>query len=321
MDEGTTYWFTIVDTDGKTNLTYHFTMDLDSTSQRKFIFSTYDPASMMYIWSDEHQRAYILERGEVGTKLPANVEIQLKNNNFSYIMDFDYYRECGLLTDDMIRAIAEFQRNAVSKYEAVKQKTTQMSEKLSTLDSAVGVIDFMKIAVNNVGFTEDNYLELTLNMNEYDNGIIYRTDQDTLDKDKFKLRTTSKLDTNGDPVDNPAAAYLYIIIPETASKSGQVEWMCAYLKQKIDTEDLDNTDPEHPNKLVFWLQDPLEFELEEPYDQYKFYLLKQNNVDGYLGALQVSDEAAVSSLDSTTRLITQPHPVYFETKNPRMYQE
>jgi hypothetical protein len=275
----------------------------------------------MYIWDDHNKKPYIVERGKTEKLLPATVEVQVVNNNFSYIMDFDYYRECGLLTDDMIKAIAEFQRNAVVKYETVKEKTNEMSKKLSTLDSAVGVIDFMKIAVNGVDHTEDNYLELTLNMNEYDNGIIYRTDQDTLDKDKFKLRTTSKLDTNGDPVDNPAAAYLYIIIPETASKSGQVEWMCAYLKQKIDTEDPDNTDPEHPNKLVFWLQYPLEFELKEPYDQYKFYLLKQNNVDGYLGALQVSDEAAVSSLDSTTRLITQPHPVYFETKNPRMRQE
>ena len=270
----------------------------------------------MYIWDEEHQKAYVVERGEAGEPLPATVEIQLKNNNFSYIMDFDYYRECGLLTDEMILAIAQFQHDAVAKYELVKNKTTEMSTKLSELDSFVGVIDFMKLAVSETGFTDDNYLKLTLNTTEYENGIIYRTDADSLEKDKFKLRTTSKLDTNGDPIDNPAASYLYIIKP-----GDQPAWVCAYLKEKIDITDPNNTDPEHPNQLVFWIQDPIGLTLKEPYNQYEFYLLKQNNIDGYLGALQAADEAAVTSLDTSTRLITQPHPTYFEKTSPRMYQE
>lgn len=110
---------------------------------------------MMYMWhqlNDETGYAYPVKYGaltyyvdEYGNplgspdgvalssniELPATVEIVEKQNWFSFLMDFSYYYNVGLFTDDMVQKLAEYQRKGAELYENAHDAMTAYLEALT----------------------------------------------------------------------------------------------------------------------------------------------------------------------------------------------
>lgn len=129
-----------------------FSPTVDIDADVKLIWSAMDPASMMYMWDEKNELAYHVEHGSVtryvdenGTplggvdgsdfssniQLPATVEIVEKQNWFSFLMDFSYYYNVGLFTDEMLQKLAEYQRGGAILYKDAHDAMTAYLEALT----------------------------------------------------------------------------------------------------------------------------------------------------------------------------------------------
>ena len=302
-DKGESMYFTVTD-DAGVDISYTFTPTEDLPAQCKLIFSLLDPSSMLYIWQDPNQdnpgRAYPVHKGKEGVELPASFSVDKEVKNwFQFVMNFDYYRSAGLLTDDMIQKIAEYQRTAPALYQAVSEASMSMSDALSVLSNTVGYIDFCKLDVDREeSLLGDGYTTLILDKTTYDDGVIYRTDYDVSKANRFKWRVTDSLNTDGDPI-NTAAAIVYVI-----HKTNPITWDKAYLKA-LDDEN-------NPSVLTLWSKSGT-MRINADTDQ--FFLFSYNGLNGYIGTLESNDESAIMSLEDTLRVATVDHPVHFTTEN------
>ena len=298
--QNTVYNFTFEDSAG-ISLTYYFTPTFPIKLGSKLIYSQLDPSSMLYIWDEENSKAYPVHKGTVGTALPAEVIIDKEVKNwFQFVMNFDYYREVGLLTDDMIQIIADYQRTAPAKYEEVAKASAQMSDAQTELSKTIGVIDFCKLDVDREEpLLGDGYTVLVLNKNTHEDGVIYRTDFNQNKDNYFEWRVTESLNTDGDPI-NSAAAVLYVV-----HDTDPVTWDKAYLKA---LDDKDN-----PTALTLWSSSG-SMRINNETDQ--FYLFAYNGINGHLGTLESNDESAVISLEEAVRVVTVDHPVIFTENDP-----
>lgn len=300
--QNNTYYFSFTD-DAGVNLTYHFVPHNNLNSGNKLIYSLLDQASMMYIWDETNRCAYPVTKGTKGTLLPAssstNIEVQ---NWFQFLMNYNYYRESGLFTDDMVQMIARYQRDAPAKYQAVSDASVNMSESRTTLSETIGNIDFCRLAISskNTSF-DDGYIALELDKRTYADGVIYRTDYDKNADYYFKWRTTESLNADGDPI-NTAASILYIIHNTTP-----LTWDKAYLKTLDDEDD--------PSIISLWAATG-SIAINPSTD--RFYLFSYNGINGLVGALEANDEAAVMSLEDTLQIATVKHPVIFTTDDPAL---
>ena len=80
----------------------------------------FDPLSQMYIWNENQKTAYLLAEkveGADAVELQADHYVVSKQNWFSFLMDFSYYANIGLLTDEMLQQAALYQRTAPEMYE------------------------------------------------------------------------------------------------------------------------------------------------------------------------------------------------------------
>lgn len=289
--ENQAVYFTVND-DAGIPMTHFFTPKTPINSGSTLIYSLLDPCSMMYIWNETDKIAYPVTKGTVGKALNCNVESFKVKNCFQFVMNYDYYRQVGLFTDDMIQAIAEYQRNAPAIYKEIEAASLKMSEDQTKLSENIGVIDFCKL---DVLYTEstDGYATLCLNKSKYPDGVIYRTDYDKNKDSYFKWRVTESLNSDGDPI-NSAAGIVYIIHNTTP-----LTWDKAYLKH-IDNED-------SPSELTLWA----EYDSIKPNITDSFYLFSYNGINGHLGSIESSDESAVLALEEATRVVTVDHPVLF----------
>ena len=293
------YNFTIEDAAG-VSLTYHFTPTSDISAGSKLIYSLLDPASATYIWDDSNRKAYPVIKGTAGSVLPADVTIDDDVKNwFQFVMDFDYYREVGLLTDDMMQIIADYQRTAPEKYAKISEASMKMSDAQTELSRTIGVIDFCKLDVDREEpLLGNGYTVLVLNKETYSDGVIYRTDYDKNKDNYFEWRVTDALDTDGDPI-NSAAGIVYVI-----HDTNPVTWDKAYLKA---LDDKDN-----PTALTLWA-DSGSMRIK---DTDQFFLFAYNGINGHLGTLESNDESAVMSLEEAVRVVTVDHPVVFTEDDP-----
>lgn len=299
-EAGQAYYFSFEDDSG-VMVTYHFTPTKDIASGNELVYSLLDPASMLYIWDDHHQNAYPVTKGTQGKKLPATQSARKDVQNwFQFIMNFDYYRQVGLLTDEMIQAIALYQRSAPVKYQEASQAALRMSDAQTTLSETIGYIDFCKLDIEREEpLLGNGYMTLMLDKSTYSDGVIYRTDYDRNKDNRFKWRVTDALNTDGDPV-NTAAGVMYII-----HDTNPVTWDKAYLKA-LDDED-------NPKALTLWAKSG-DIPIDPQTD--RFFLFSYNGINGHLGTLESNDESAVLSLEDAVRVVTVDHPVFFTDQSP-----
>ena len=293
--QGQTYYFEFEDAAGEKPV-FHFKAANRIAAGSTLVYSLLDPCSMMYIWDDNNQNAYPVKQGTVGIKLPAQINRNDDVKNwFQFIMNFDYYREVGLLTNDMIRVIADYQRMAPKLYQDVSNASMQMSEAQTTLSETIGYLNFCKLDVDRIlPSSVSSYASFVLNKENYEDGVIYRTDYDVSANNRFKWRVTDSLNTDGDPI-NSAAAMLYVV-----HDTNPVTWDKMYLKALDDEE--------HPSILTFWSEaESLDINVESD----EFFLFAYNGINGHLGTLESNDESAVMSLEETLRVATVDHPVIF----------
>ena len=104
---------------------------------------------MLYVWNETQGKMYPVHNGTDGTELPSTVEKKNDMENwFQFIMNFDYYREVGLLTDDMLQIIADYQRNAPKMFEKISEASTKMSEARTKLSQTIGYVDFCRLDID-----------------------------------------------------------------------------------------------------------------------------------------------------------------------------
>ena len=295
---GETYHFSFEDASG-VYLTYHFTPYVDIAVGSRLTYSLMDPSSMLYIWDDNHQNAYAVYKGTKGIQLPATVaKNEDVKNWFQFVMNFDYYRAVGLMTDEMIQTLGEYQRNAHILYQDAADASLAMSEAQTILSETIGYIDFCKLDIESQS-SNGGYTALTLKKDIYKDGVIYRSDYDKNKDNYFKWRVTESLNTDGDPI-NSAAGLVYIV-----HDTNPVSWDKAYLKA-VDNED-------NPSMLTLW-SDSYSMNIDVDTDQ--FFLFSYNGINGRLGTLESNDESAVMSLEDALRVVTVDHPVFFTDEQP-----
>lgn len=294
------YFFTIQD-ETSASMTFHFSPNVELTAGTKLIFSLLDPASMLYVWDDSNQNAYPVSKGTVGSAIPADIVSKETKNWFQFVMNFDYYRKTGLLNDEMIQAIAVFQRTTPAKYELAAEASLKMSDAQTALSKTIGVIDFCKLNINHCIEPANGYISLALNKEIYKDGVIYRSDYDKSKDNYFEWHNAESLNADGDPV-NSAASILYII-----HNTDPVTWDKAYIKA-IDDED-------DPSILTLW---SAAGSINVDVANDSFFLFSYNGINGQLGTLESNDESAVMSLEEALRVVTVDHPVIFTSGNPEI---
>ena len=263
-------------------------------------WSILDPASMRYVWDGSHAHKVYEER-----KTDSVIQLTVDNaeevvNQFSFLMDFDYYNTIGLLTDDMIQTIAQYQANVPALLRNANEAATNFAESLTNLSEVIGSVNFCKLAVDRL-IDNNGYLQLDLNTEDYPKGVIYRTDYTVRERKQFKWRVATELKPNGDPL-NDAASIVYIIHTDTDPCTFDI----AYLKELDDEES--------PDKITLWLDYSGHSSINSNYDH--VYLFQANTINGFLGALQQADEATIEALESATTVVTTKHPVFYSQTYP-----
>lgn len=306
---GQKYYFITRD-DSDTEITRSFTAKKDAEEGSTFIYSFFDPASLSYIWDESNEYAYQLGKERVGKLLPATEGRQKIKNWLTSVMDFHYYQDSDMFTDDMLQAVSTYQRKSIADYQAIYKASGVYSDKLTQLAKTVGSINYCKLDVKTIDET-DNYVKLILNTDKYEDGIIYRTDYLEKKNKRFKIIPATKLidnpsnpfDGNGDPI-NTATAVLYII-----HNTEPLTWDKVYLR--------DSNDADHPTELTLEMRpNSTTFSLSDD----KFYLFEYNGINGLLGSFESMDESAERSLTSTTTIGATEHPVVFaDTNRPESY--
>ena len=292
LNANTRYYFTVQDDSG-VNVTRSFITAEAINSGDVLIWSFLDPASMMYIWDDDTETAYMLTDSTEGTLLPAVHETESVDNVFSFIMDFSYYGESGLISNSVLQSIAKLQRLGRDYLLAVQEASADYSESLQELTSIIGIVDYVKLDIDSIGYKTidgNNYTKLTLT----DDRIQYRTDYDSTTH--FKWRVANSIKSNGDAINNEASV-VYVIHSTTP-----VTYDKYYLREINDIDD--------PSVLVLWANSGAVSATDE------CYLFSSNSVNGLLGAYESANESLVQTLNSTTKRATVEHPVFFSTTAP-----
>ena len=296
LNAGTTYWFSVV-SDANVRIYRNITPKTNIASGASLVWSMLDPVSMSYLWQNNTNTAHAVKIGQVGTEMECSITGTAVQNWFSFLMDFTYYQDVELLNDDMLQIIAAYQRNAPEQYQIVNSEAANFAKALTDLSSVIGSVDYCKLAVSSVS-TDGGYVKLNLN-SKYKNGVIYRSDYSKKEDDYFEWNVANALNTKGDPT-NDVASVIYII-----HKTTPVTWDKVFIKSFDDKENI--------GALTLWNAAGT-LTLNTSTDQ--FFLFATNNVNGKLGALEISNEANLQALASATKIVTTPHHVYFSETAP-----
>jgi len=229
----------------------------------EYIWSDMDPTSRSYVW---HDHAYRITNEPVSSPmLLADVIPEAVENHFPYLLDFDYFDEVGLLSEEMFQKIAEFQRNMpeflIKAEEASKAFTLKENEVSITAESMTGLA---KLDITSYARAENGVLRVNLSQNSShrieaidaeiqeiaesertdketaiqllearkamiqnndEPYVIYRTDYDAARRNRFTWHAVNKLKENGDPVSG-AGSVLFIV-----HDTEPVTWEMAYVHQ------------------------------------------------------------------------------------------
>lgn len=294
------YYFQVQDAGG--TLVYHFKPPRAYAAGLGLYFSMKDPASMMYLRTNDLTNEFIpVRKGKGADTILLNAQVirSIVPNTTSYIMNFDYYRQVGLLTDEMIKEVGKYQSRAEVILPMINEKSKLFNDEMSQIYKLLGTVDFCKLAVKSAQQDEEGFLKVTLDTDEYDRGVIFRTDYSKNERKYFTWRITESLDRHGLAV-NTAAAYLYILRAD-----GTQDARRCFLKKKDDDD--------NPKQLTFWIKyDTANVDLQND----DFFLFATYGQSGKLGVLLSEDEATIQALQNATTVVTDQHPVFFSDQPP-----
>jgi len=277
------------------------------------IWSMLDINSKRYVWNETKQTAYevyTVPKTKTYTKLEGKTE--QKVNYFPYLSDYTYYRNVGLLTDEMLQGVAAFQRNMPAYYQNVidaQAEANALSEQLSQI--GVPKSGYLKLDVESCEQRDDGSVITLKWSEEHPDGVIYRSDYLLSERNWFRWEVAQALKSNGDPVSSNASV-LYIL-----KDTNPIQWTVAYLKDidgrqhtdvngKVvkDGYDYQLSEGDKPKVLTLWSSVNI-----EPTDS--VYLFGTNSMSGKLGSKFSQDEAAVTTLENQLQIATHKHPTLF----------
>ena len=281
--------FTFQDAAG-TNVVRYFTAATDINST--VVYSNFDMASMMYVWDGNRAHKVYAEPKQASQEELALSERKEEKNLFSSLMDFTYYDEVGLLTDEAFQAIARYQRSAPDLLDTVSVASTQMSEDLNTLSQIIGSVDFVKLS----GAT---FLESEGSTKITFNGHVYTSEYTKKPKDWFAWRAATSIKKDGTAM-NSGASIVYIVrnaTPLTFEK---------YYIKSGSRED---------GNIVLW-----DTYQNGYFDGARVYIMKSNSARGYLSSAEDAVTSIEESLDESTKDVSLMHPTYFSIETPPLDQ-
>jgi hypothetical protein len=339
--QGTTVTFTVNNPD---LMRFQFTVQQGASISAgdKLTFDLLDPASMMYIWNERTKHAYPVHKGAEGVSMETvcnDPTTETKKNSVHYLMDFTYYDTIGLFSDEMLQALASFQQNSAAYYQAAEEAAAQAADAYGRLSEVIATVDYCKLAVSSVSRGANSEIVLVLNTNDYPDGVIWRSDFDSREREYFSWNCANALKDDGKPT-NPNASVIYMIGRSTPTK-----WVKAYLKSidniavweqgrsyavgnmivyygsfyRCTTAVEGGTDAPfdsskwtlvpfneiHPKRLTLWTTDlPNDANVE-------YFLLGTDSAGGDLGAYESFDDAAKQSIAETSARATVQHKVYY----------
>lgn len=300
-----------------------FIPSADVPAGNKIIWSAFDVMSMSYVWDDYNQLAYpagkdaltclVDNEGSVlkdsasivvgsgansFTELDADLDVVDQQNWFSFLMDFSYYQNTGLLTQEMMNALAVYQRKGAELYKETNTAMQSYLDIYTQQTEVIGDINFCKLNISSIQ-SHDGYAQLILT----NSPVSYRTDYAVKERNYFPWTPAETIDDKGDPVNN-VASVMYIV-----HDTVPVSWEKVYIKALNQTiyEAQKGEDLAAITSITLWT--PYSDISLSPSDH--FYLFERNEVNALQGSWEAADEAKVRALTSATKVVTSNHPVYF----------
>ena len=206
------------------NATYYFTLsDWDGEEVK---WSSLDFVSRSYVYSEQPSLTVAKTYNKPVTNDVIHLEdytVEYTRNYFPFVMDFTYYQQIGLLTDEMLEALANYQLTMPALYDASEQAsidlTAAKSELMQTASDGEG---FLRLDVKNL--IEGNNIVLEINTENYPDGIIYRSDYDEAQRNYFIWRPAKGIKTNGEAL-SAIGSVVYVV-----RKNNPTKWLKSYVK-------------------------------------------------------------------------------------------
>lgn len=288
------------------------------------IWSNMDITSMTYIWNQTKSEAYELYDKPKGQYVQlVQQDVYQTENNFAYLLGLKYYRDVGLMSDETFQQVARFQKEMPEYYKIVKEKSESYIKGESDLSAiAEHNTGLLKLKISSVDVETESGIpseawpqKFTIDIDEGDHGVLYRTDYDKAERRFFQWHVTSQLKANGDPVTGTPSVLLFI------HNTDPITWDMVYLKRIYDSNgelvvnsegkpgDFTYTTGDFPTAVTVWGNN-VKFQTSD-----RVYLLCTNSMTGLLGGRLNGIEALIENLYATTR----KHPTtFFDLDNPTL---
>ena len=307
----------------------HYFTAIENIPAGNLVWSTLDLLSQSYIW-DGTTAHPVYKYPKTENYITISTEADAVKNWFTYLMNLSYYDQIGLLSQDMLNSSAEFQRSMPEYLENSYNASLNLSEQQNILsETAESMTGFLKLSISGRTRGDGNCLKLYINTNDADEGVIYRSDYQEPRRKYFPWHVAHSLKANGDSVDNEGSV-VYII--KDNGEGNIPYWIKGYVRSIDDktekhtdidgvvtdryadyTYTADNDPPHYITTFIDYdectnaFDGPIDFTDPNVY----VFLFCTYSMVGSLGSLFTADEAALESLDSSTKVVTEIHPTFF----------
>ena len=298
---------------------YYFSPD-GAIAEDTLVWSMLDLTSRTYIYNNRSKDIYRIYRKPHGTATAISAEPESVQNWFPYISSFNYYDEIGLLSDSMLKQIADFQRecpvlykNAYDASLALSKLQTELSETANPGDGFAR-LDIVEVTTDT--YTEDE-TEVTFskiilhNTQDHPDAVLWRSDYNEKEDNYFQWHVAQKLKANGDPTSG-IGSLIFVVRQDGTWDSAYVR--CIYdahgqIYRNSNGERKDyvySAEDDYPSAIGLHA---LDFNVDA---NDHVYLFCTKSMTGSLGSAQAQDEAILENIQDKTTLITVKHPVIFE---------
>ena len=275
-------------------------------------WSMLDLTSRTYIRNNRTGNVYRVRKKANGEYETLTASPESKQNWFPYITCFNYFDEIGLISDEILKEIADFQRDMPLLYQASYNASMSLAETQTELSETANPGDgFARMDVAEV-IEIDGYSKILLNnTQEHPDAILWRSDYDVKEEKYFQWHVAQKLKENGDPTSG-IGSLVFVVRADGTWDSAYLKYIFdshgeVYRKSNGDPKDYDyRAESDYPTAVALHTSG---FNIGA---NDHVYLFCTKSMTGSLGAAQVQDEAVVQNIQDKTTVVTVKHPVIFE---------
>ena len=211
------------------NASYYFTATENASDLK---WSSLDFASRSYVYNGE-VLFKVYRTPNTSNYITIQFDATEETNYLPFVMDFSYFQKIGLLTDDMLREVAEFQTLIPQKYVEAEQASLNLSQvKTELLKTASASNGFLRLVVSNGSVVSDSnnvyngQLLLELDKTNYPDGVMFRSDYDEAKRNYFTWSVATNIKKKGEAIAGKGSV-IYIV---KQRENQQTTWTKAYIK-------------------------------------------------------------------------------------------